>query len=413
MYKLILHRQIIIHQNNTYTMASKSAHFCWSTSSSPSPSPISSSSTTSSLSSSISSPTTIKTTKTTLTADFFKQTPIGAQISNHTLLQLQKEIKEEEDEIFADIDSLLNSRTLEEFDDETRNGDDLVKYNKDEQGIRVPHENTNDDLKRNFEYIRDDYGSTHEYDENISKYEIKNDYDHHEDLNEEKENVNEKEKEQEQIEEKKQLEIDETDVYVNKQNNYDYEYDDYDYEEGVGKENVEDHLENNTIPETLQVIIKQVTSNLPKPCVFFLEGNCRRSDCKFSHDLSSIPCKYWIEGFCFKGEMCPFSHDISNVPHLIDPDDPNSGLLLDEDGRPLSPFSASKREQQLNPTFVIESEADFPSLPLEVTTNVSQNDNSKSDITNQDAIANTIRNQILSSNAAVVFKTVKRKRRKA
>ncbi|XP_071090960.1 uncharacterized protein [Haliotis cracherodii] len=45
-----------------------------------------------------------------------------------------------------------------------------------------------------------------------------------------------------------------------------------------------------------------------KPCSFFLEGNCRRSDCRFSHDLSSITCRFWEEGLCFKGSLCPFYH---------------------------------------------------------------------------------------------------------
>ncbi|RWS11438.1 uncharacterized protein B4U79_18047 [Dinothrombium tinctorium] len=45
-----------------------------------------------------------------------------------------------------------------------------------------------------------------------------------------------------------------------------------------------------------------------RPCTFFMEGNCRRSDCKFSHDLKSITCKFWEEGSCFKGVLCPFLH---------------------------------------------------------------------------------------------------------
>ena len=41
-----------------------------------------------------------------------------------------------------------------------------------------------------------------------------------------------------------------------------------------------------------------------RPCSFFVEGECRRPDCKFSHDLGSIPCRFWIESSCFKGELC-------------------------------------------------------------------------------------------------------------
>ena len=45
-----------------------------------------------------------------------------------------------------------------------------------------------------------------------------------------------------------------------------------------------------------------------KPCSFFMEGNCRRSDCKFAHDMAKITCRFWEEGACFKGPTCPFLH---------------------------------------------------------------------------------------------------------
>lgn len=53
-----------------------------------------------------------------------------------------------------------------------------------------------------------------------------------------------------------------------------------------------------------------------KPCSFFMEGSCKRSDCKFSHDLSSITCRFWEEGDCFKGDLCPFLHSyyVSEFP---------------------------------------------------------------------------------------------------
>ena len=31
-------------------------------------------------------------------------------------------------------------------------------------------------------------------------------------------------------------------------------------------------------------------------------------DCKFSHDLASIPCRFFAEGACFKSVFCPFMH---------------------------------------------------------------------------------------------------------
>lgn len=51
-----------------------------------------------------------------------------------------------------------------------------------------------------------------------------------------------------------------------------------------------------------------------KPCSFFLEGNCRRSDCKFAHDISNITCRFWEEGGCFKGPLCPFLHGYRSEP---------------------------------------------------------------------------------------------------
>ena len=47
---------------------------------------------------------------------------------------------------------------------------------------------------------------------------------------------------------------------------------------------------------------KQQPPRRPKrPCSFFVEGECRRHDCKFSHDLGSITCRFWLESACFKG----------------------------------------------------------------------------------------------------------------
>ncbi|RWS30326.1 uncharacterized protein B4U80_13625 [Leptotrombidium deliense] len=78
--------------------------------------------------------------------------------------------------------------------------------------------------------------------------------------------------------------------------------------------------------------------NGKRPCTFFMEGNCRRSDCKFSHDLRSITCKFWEEGCCFKGFLCPFLHGYPSVD------------------------SKNRKSNVGNPKYMIESEADFPSL---------------------------------------------------
>ncbi|PWW78771.1 hypothetical protein C7212DRAFT_273090 [Tuber magnatum] len=45
-------------------------------------------------------------------------------------------------------------------------------------------------------------------------------------------------------------------------------------------------------------------------CRFFLStGQCLRADCRFSHDLGTTICKYWLIGSCLAGETCIFSHD--------------------------------------------------------------------------------------------------------
>ncbi|XP_043224443.1 uncharacterized protein LOC122382755 isoform X2 [Amphibalanus amphitrite] len=49
-------------------------------------------------------------------------------------------------------------------------------------------------------------------------------------------------------------------------------------------------------------------SDRKRPCSYFMEGNCKRNDCKFSHDLSAITCVFWEESGCFKGVHCPFLH---------------------------------------------------------------------------------------------------------
>ncbi|KAF9092061.1 hypothetical protein BGX29_010634 [Mortierella sp. GBA35] len=43
-------------------------------------------------------------------------------------------------------------------------------------------------------------------------------------------------------------------------------------------------------------------------CRHFLQGNCFRRDCWYSHDLDSMICKFWLKGQCLKGETCEFNH---------------------------------------------------------------------------------------------------------
>ncbi len=61
------------------------------------------------------------------------------------------------------------------------------------------------------------------------------------------------------------------------------------------------------------------------PCKFFMEGRCTKGDrCTFSHALrphrtpeearTGEPCRFEIAGRCLKGTECLFSHDMSRVP---------------------------------------------------------------------------------------------------
>lgn len=52
-----------------------------------------------------------------------------------------------------------------------------------------------------------------------------------------------------------------------------------------------------------------------KPCRhLLLGGECLRSDCGFSHDFATTPCRYWLQDQCANlSEACPFLHDL-DVP---------------------------------------------------------------------------------------------------
>ncbi|WVO17660.1 hypothetical protein L204_105357 [Cryptococcus depauperatus] len=49
-----------------------------------------------------------------------------------------------------------------------------------------------------------------------------------------------------------------------------------------------------------------------KMCRYFLAGECRRSDCRFSHDLDRAMCRFWLRGHCAKGPNCEFLHQFPN-----------------------------------------------------------------------------------------------------
>jgi len=62
-------------------------------------------------------------------------------------------------------------------------------------------------------------------------------------------------------------------------------------------------------------------------CKFWVEGRCNNESCTFRHpsgvqtitkDRSQIPCAYYSQGKCTKGDACPFSHGISGSASVVD-----------------------------------------------------------------------------------------------
>ncbi|KAG0297607.1 hypothetical protein BGZ98_000549 [Dissophora globulifera] len=56
-------------------------------------------------------------------------------------------------------------------------------------------------------------------------------------------------------------------------------------------------------------------------CRHFIQGNCFRKDCWYSHDLDSMVCKFWLKGQCLKGETCEFNHFI-DTSRVVEPPAP-------------------------------------------------------------------------------------------
>lgn len=50
-------------------------------------------------------------------------------------------------------------------------------------------------------------------------------------------------------------------------------------------------------------------------CRFFLAGECRRADCRFSHDLNKALCRFWLRGQCLN-DPCSFLHDYDALSML-------------------------------------------------------------------------------------------------
>ncbi|WFD20344.1 hypothetical protein MCAP1_002588 [Malassezia caprae] len=61
--------------------------------------------------------------------------------------------------------------------------------------------------------------------------------------------------------------------------------------------------------------IETPTQSAMRVCRFFLAGECRRSDCRFSHDLNKALCRFWLRGHCLN-DPCGFLHDYDALSKL-------------------------------------------------------------------------------------------------
>ncbi|KAG8690494.1 hypothetical protein FRC11_011189 [Ceratobasidium sp. 423] len=55
-------------------------------------------------------------------------------------------------------------------------------------------------------------------------------------------------------------------------------------------------------------------------CRYYLAGECRRADCRFSHDIERALCRFWLRSQCVKGDQCEFLHTLpqeSDVSGLV------------------------------------------------------------------------------------------------
>jgi hypothetical protein len=63
----------------------------------------------------------------------------------------------------------------------------------------------------------------------------------------------------------------------------------------------------------------------PRPCSFFLRGNCTAgANCKFSHSVPNRPpappakiCSFFLQGKCKRGNACQFSHGQSGGQQAV------------------------------------------------------------------------------------------------
>ncbi|KAI9299786.1 hypothetical protein BJ944DRAFT_273908 [Cunninghamella echinulata] len=88
------------------------------------------------------------------------------------------------------------------------------------------------------------------------------------------------------------------------------------------------------------------TTRKNQVCRHYLAGECYRKDCWFEHDLDIKPCKFWLQGSCFKGDTCEFAHSLEDI-HIVD----QVKHTLSSSSNPSSPILSKQH---------IPTVADFP-----------------------------------------------------
>jgi hypothetical protein len=147
-------------------------------------------------------------------------------------------------------------------------------------------------------------------------------------------------------------------------------------------------------------------ANLPPVCRHFMQGDCRRKDCAFSHNLSQIPCKFHastgeFRTVCTAGNDCPFLHetkpgsgvDIRSLDNSDSQTYETAAVMSEEDIEFL--FSGERVDEigELD----LDNEEAFPSLLGPSYTSVKkQLTNKKNTISSTVSIASKLAFQVLS-----------------
>eukprot|EP01134_Creolimax_fragrantissima_P007552 CFRG7552T1 len=65
------------------------------------------------------------------------------------------------------------------------------------------------------------------------------------------------------------------------------------------------------VDETPEYVIPDSSKAVGRVCRHWLQGQCFRANCWFSHEAQDTTCRFWLKGQCIKGVHCPFTHGVS------------------------------------------------------------------------------------------------------